>query len=100
MRMLRPEKRNPAAPELLGSKDTGGAEHFDRQAEDQEDKPSFGFNQLFLARWITRHFGLPPHRAATEHITTPRFRNSATCTSDAADLRFKQNLGKLYPFRP
>jgi hypothetical protein len=62
--MRRPEKPDPAAPELLGSMGAGGAERFDRQADDdQEDTSPAGFIQSFSARWIARHFGLSPHRA-------------------------------------
>ena len=95
--MLRPDKRHPAAPELLGGMGAGGAEHFGLKAEDTS---SFGFNQSFPARWFIRHFGLSPHQADTKYITTPTFGNSAACASDAADLRFKQNLDKLYPLGP
>jgi hypothetical protein len=63
--MLRYKKRHPAAPELLGSMGTGGAEHFDMQANDnKKDTLPTGFVQSFSARWIARHFGLSPHRAA------------------------------------
>ena len=49
--MLRPEKRNPAAPKLLGSKGAGGAEHFDMQADnDHEDMSPAGFFQSFQSR--------------------------------------------------
>jgi len=62
--MRRYRKRNPAAPELLGSKGAGGAEHLDRQADDDpEDMSSARFLQSFPARRIARHFGLSPHRA-------------------------------------
>ena len=65
MPMLRYKKRHPAAPELLGSKSADGAEHFDIQADnDQEDTLSACVNQLFPARWIVQHFALSPHRAA------------------------------------
>jgi hypothetical protein len=90
--MLRPDKRHPAAPELLGGMGAGGAEHFGLKAEDTS---SFGFNQSFPARWFIRHFDLPPHRATTKYIPTPTFGNSAACACDAADLRFKQDLDKL-----
>jgi hypothetical protein len=98
--MLRPDKRHPAAPELLGSMAASGVEHFGLKAENPEDTPSFGFNQSFPARWLIRPFGPPPHRAATKYITTPTFRNSAAYASDAANLRFKQNLDKLYRLGP
>jgi hypothetical protein len=63
--MLRYKKRHPAAPELLGSMCAGGAEHFDMQADDdQQDTLPTGFDQSFPTRWIARHFGLSPHRAA------------------------------------
>ena len=63
--MLRPEKRNPAAPKLLGSMGAGGTERFDRQSDDdQEDTSPAGFVQSFSARWIARRFGLSLHRAA------------------------------------
>ena len=49
--MRRPEKPNPAAPELLGSKGAGGAENVHRQAdEDHEDTLSIHFDQSFLTR--------------------------------------------------
>jgi hypothetical protein len=52
--MLRPEKRNPAAPELLGSKGVGGAEHIDRQTDDdQEDTSPVYCFQSFQARCET-----------------------------------------------
>ena len=63
--MLRPEQRNPAAPEMLGGKGAGGAERFDRQTDDdQEDTSPAGFVQSFSVRWIARRFGLSLHRAA------------------------------------
>jgi hypothetical protein len=63
--MLRSEQLNPAAPELLRGKGAGGAERFDRQADDDQDNTSpAGFVQSFSVRWIARHFGLSPHRAA------------------------------------
>src|SRR4051812_41347126 len=46
--MRRYRKRNPAAPELLGSKGAGGAEQLGRQADDdhdQEDTLPTGFDQ-------------------------------------------------------
>jgi hypothetical protein len=46
-----PKRRNPAAPELLGSKGVGGAEHFDRQTDnDQEDTSPVYCFQSFQAR--------------------------------------------------
>ena len=67
--MPRPKKRNPAAPEMLGSKGTGGAERFDTQADDyQEDRSPAGFVQSFSARWTAQHFGLPPHLAALVNL--------------------------------
>ena len=58
-------ERHPAAPKLLGSKGLGGAERFDRQADDDQDNTSpAGFVQSFSARWIAQHFDLPPRQAA------------------------------------
>jgi hypothetical protein len=63
--MLRSEKQNPAAPEMLGSKGAGGAERFYRQTgSHQEDMSLAGFVQSFSARWIARRFGLSLHHAA------------------------------------
>ena len=57
--MPRPEQRNPAAPELLGSMGAGGAEHFSVQADnDKQDTLPTGFDQSFPTRWIARGFGL------------------------------------------
>ena len=67
--MLCPEKQNPAAPELLGSKGAGGAEHFDRQADDdQEDTSLAGFIQSFLAQCDTVHgYARPQCRSVRAH---------------------------------
>jgi hypothetical protein len=63
--MLRPEQRNPAAPELLGSKSAGGADRLDRQADDdQDDTLPVSFVQSFSARWIATHFGMSLHHVA------------------------------------
>ena len=64
--MRRPEKPDPAAPELLGSMGAVGTERFDRQADDdQEDMSPACFDQSFPARWIARRIArysaLPPH---------------------------------------
>jgi hypothetical protein len=65
MPMPRPEQRNPAAPELLGSMGAGGAERFGRQSDNyQEDTSRAGFVQSFPARWVAHHLGLPPRRIA------------------------------------
>ena len=65
--MLRSEQLNPAAPELLRGKGAGGAERFDRQADDDQDNTSpAGFVQSFSVRWTAQHFGLPQHQAAPE----------------------------------
>jgi hypothetical protein len=51
MLMLRLEKRNPAARELLEGKGAGGAENVHRQAdEDHEDTLPIHFDQSFLTR--------------------------------------------------
>jgi hypothetical protein len=65
--MLRPEKRTPAAPEMLGSTGAGGAERFDMPADDnQKDTTPAGFVQSFSVRWTAQHFGLPQRQAAPE----------------------------------
>src|SRR5690349_17645981 len=65
--MPKPDNQGPAAPELLGSMNAGGTERFDMQADDPDDTSAFGLNQLFRARWVIRHFGLPSPRAAMKH---------------------------------
>jgi hypothetical protein len=63
--MPRPEKRNPAAPEMLGSKGAGGDERFGRHSDDyQEDTSTADFVQSFPARWIAQHLGLLPRQHA------------------------------------
>jgi hypothetical protein len=62
--MPRPEQRNPAALEMLGSKGAGGAERFGRQFKDyQEHTSSAGSIQSFPVRLVNQHFGLPPRHA-------------------------------------
>jgi hypothetical protein len=67
--MLRPEQRNPAAPEMLGSEGAGGAEGFDRSADDdQEDTSPAGFDQSFLAQCETvQGYARPQCRSDRSH---------------------------------
>jgi hypothetical protein len=83
--MLRPEQRNPAAPELLGSKGASGANVFDTQADNSSSWPIAPL-PLHVSR-----LGAQPV------LKTVRAANCAeTANEYAAEPRFKRTLAKLH----